>query len=94
MRRFFAIAQQAKEILATSDADWQKLAPRIGVTDGAGLAAYRRAYIDGIPRRPITEEAEDARKLYQILAKVGGTKLVGPANTLAPGTFYNDVGVN
>jgi NitT/TauT family transport system substrate-binding protein len=94
LQRFFAIAHKAKEILATSDDDWEKLAPRIGVFDKAALAAYRKAYIQGIPRRPIFEEAEDARKLYQVLAKVGGAKLVGLADALAPGTFYAESGVN
>src|SRR5882724_201445 len=31
--RFFEIARQAKEILAVSDTEWQRLAPRIGVSD-------------------------------------------------------------
>jgi NitT/TauT family transport system substrate-binding protein len=94
LNRFFAITQKAKDILTTSDATWSKLAPMVGIADQAELAIYRKTYVDGIPRRPITAEAEDARKLYQILAETGGAKLVGPSNELAAGTFYTGPGVD
>jgi NitT/TauT family transport system substrate-binding protein len=89
--RFLKMALEAKEILAASDADWQRLAPRVGTTDGATLAIYRRLYVEGIPRRPIAEEADDARTLYRVLAEIGGAELVGPAKELDPGTFYQPI---
>ena len=67
----------------------QRLAPRIGVTDKAGLDIYRRRYGEGIPRRPIAQEANDARALYHVLAALGGADLVGPAPDLDKGTFYD-----
>lgn len=87
--RFLAITREAKEILATSEADWQRLAPRIGVRDPESLAAYRRRYAEGIARRPVAEEEADARALFQAVAEIGGAELVGTARTLAPGTFYS-----
>jgi NitT/TauT family transport system substrate-binding protein len=75
-------------MLAASDADWQRLAPRIGTTDGATLAIYRQHYAEGIPRRPIAEESGDARTLYRVLADIGGADLVGSAKELDAGTFY------
>jgi NitT/TauT family transport system substrate-binding protein len=86
--RFLQAARQAKEILATSDAEWQRLAPRIGVHDTAALAIFRQRYGEGIFRRPIAEEEADARALYAVLAEVGGSDLVGPARELDRGTFY------
>jgi NitT/TauT family transport system substrate-binding protein len=86
--RFLDVARQAKEILATSDAEWQRLSPRIGVSDPKALAIYRARYGEGIFRRPIAEEEADARALYQVLAEVGGTELVGTARELDRGTFY------
>jgi NitT/TauT family transport system substrate-binding protein len=86
--RFLQAARQAKEILATSDAEWQRLAPRIGVHDAAALAIFRQRYGEGIFRRPIAEEEADARALYAVLAEVGGSDLVGPARELDRGTFY------
>src|SRR5215470_6526433 len=86
--RFLAATRQAKEILATSEDEWQRLAPRIRVTDPGALAIYRQRYGEGILRRPLAEEEADAQALYQVLAEVGGTELVGTARELAPGTFY------
>src|SRR5215471_14884486 len=63
--RFLEAATQAKDILAKSQDEWQRLAPHIGVSDNAGLEIYRRRYSDGIPRRPLRDEERDAQKLYR-----------------------------
>ena len=86
--RFFNVTRKAKEILAASPDEWRRLAPRIGVSDEAALDIYRRRYLEGIPRRPLGDEAADARALYRVLADIGGPDLVGPARELDPGTFY------
>ena len=86
--RFFSLTHQAKKILASSPAEWQRLAPRIGTTDSAELDLYRRRYAEGIPSRPLADDVADAQALYKVLARVGGADLVGPAKQLAPGTFY------
>jgi NitT/TauT family transport system substrate-binding protein len=86
--RFLDVVRQAKEILAASDSEWQRLAPRVGVSDPKALAIYRARYGEGIFRRPIAEEEADARGLYHVLADLGGTELVGPARELDRGTFY------
>ena len=86
--RFLIATRQAKDILAGSEAEWQRLARRIGTTDADTLAIYRRRYGEGIVRRPLADEEADARALYRVLAEVAGTELVGPARELAPGTFY------
>ena len=86
--RFLAATRQAKEILGTSETEWQRLAPRIRAGDDLALAIYRRRYAEGIVQRPLSEEEADARALYVILAAIGGAELVGPARELAAGTFY------
>jgi len=87
--RFLGVAAQAKDILANSEDEWKRLAPRIGVSDNAGLEIYRRRYSEGIPRRPIRDEERDAISLYRVLADIGGAELVGPARELDKGTFYD-----
>src|SRR5947208_6494959 len=67
--RFIAMTRGAKEILATSDAEWEKIAPLTGAADAATLRAYRDRYREGIPRRPIADEEADARDLYRALAE-------------------------
>jgi NitT/TauT family transport system substrate-binding protein len=87
--RFFSLTQQAKKILASSPAEWQRLAPRIGATDNAELDVYRRRYAEGIPSRPLADDVADAKALYKVLARIGGPDLVGPAQQLAADTFYS-----
>jgi NitT/TauT family transport system substrate-binding protein len=86
--RFFSAAGQAKEILADSPAEWQRLAARIGSSDASALEIYRQRYREGIPRRPIGEEIADAVALYGVFADIGGTELVGPVRALDRGAFY------
>ena len=89
LARFIAMTREAKEILATSDAEWDRIAPLMGAADAATLRVYRDRYREGIPRRPIADEEADARVLYRVLAAIGGSEIVGPAKELDPGTFYH-----
>lgn len=86
--RFFGATRQAKDILAQSPEEWQRLAPRIAASGTGALDIYRQRYLEGIPRRPLGAEVADANILYDILAEIGGADLVGPARALDPGTFY------
>jgi NitT/TauT family transport system substrate-binding protein len=86
--RFLAVTHKAKQILATSDAEWKRIAPLVHAKSDAALKIYRGYYRAGIPKRPIAEEEADARTLYSVLAKLGGKALVGDSKQLAPGTFY------
>jgi NitT/TauT family transport system substrate-binding protein len=89
LARFLAVTSKAKDILSASDADWETIAPLTGASDPATLRAYRDRYREGIPRRAIADEEADARVIYRVLAETGGRDLVGPAQELAPGTFYH-----
>ncbi|HEY0566566.1 MAG TPA: ABC transporter substrate-binding protein, partial [Xanthobacteraceae bacterium] len=48
--RFIAVTREAKEILANSDAEWERIAKLTGAPDAATLHAYRDRYREGIPR--------------------------------------------
>jgi NitT/TauT family transport system substrate-binding protein len=91
LARFIATTRKAKEILSSSDAEWDRIQPLTGAPDAATLRAYRERYREGIPRRSVAEEEEDARVLYRVLAKIGGRDLVGSAPQLDPGTFYHAI---
>jgi NitT/TauT family transport system substrate-binding protein len=91
LARFMAMTRKAKEILSTSDAEWEKIAALTGAPDTATLRAYRDRYREGIPRRPVADEEADARILYRALAQIGGRELVGAAPELVSGTFYRAI---
>ncbi len=86
--RFLDVTAKAKQILLTSNAEWQRIAPLTGAADAATLEVYRDRYRQGIPARPVADEEADARVLYRVLAELGGPALVGEGKELAPGTFY------
>ncbi|MER9861866.1 ABC transporter substrate-binding protein [Mesorhizobium sp. M0185] len=90
VRGFVKASMQAKDLLARSDDEWLRLAPLIRAK-GKELEKLRDRYRQGIPRRPIGEEAADAGKLYHVLAAIGGEKLVGRAPEMAPGTFWPEL---
>jgi len=88
MKAFIKASREAKEIMKNSDAEWERLREKTGAGDDATLVALRDRFRAGIPDRPLREEMEDTAKVYAILAEIGGEKLVGPAETMTPGTFW------
>jgi len=88
VRSFIAASRDAKELLRSSDAEWETLREMTGAKDDATLFALRDRFREGIPDRPLSEEMADTAKVYEILAELGGEKLVGAAKTMAPGTFW------
>jgi NitT/TauT family transport system substrate-binding protein len=79
----------AKKIMQDSDAEWQRLRPLTQAEGDATLLALRDGYRDGIPTAWGDAERADAAKVFAILAKIGGSELIGNADRLAPGTFWN-----
>ncbi|MER8483806.1 ABC transporter substrate-binding protein [Mesorhizobium sp. M1322] len=90
IRGFIKASALSKDLLAISDDEWLRLAPIIRA-QGKELAKLRDRYREGIPRRPVAEDAADAGKLYRVLAEIGGERLVGRAPEMAPGTFWQEL---
>ena len=90
--RFIAMTRAAKEILATSDAEWEKIAALTGARRCTRPCAPT-AIATGRAFRAVSiaDEEADARVLYRVLATVGGRELVGPAPELESGTFYHAI---
>jgi NitT/TauT family transport system substrate-binding protein len=86
---FIKASRDAKALLGSSDEEWQRLTPVIKA-EGRELDVLRDRYREGIPARTIDVEEADAEKLYAVLYKLGGERLVGSGKTLAPGTFWKE----
>ena len=85
---FARASHAAKAVLASDDAAWQAIRPLMQADDDAAFAVLRRRFLEGIPRRPVADEAADAARLYAVLAELGGDKLVGPAKALPEGLYW------
>ena len=91
VRAFAAASRAAKQIMATSDAEWQRLTPLTRVDDPATLEALRRRFVAGIVPHWGEQERKEAADLYLVLARLGGEALVGKSPTLVEGTFWPGV---
>lgn len=87
VKGFIRAAKAARQILASSDAEWERLAPLTKAKDAETLRLLRERYREGIPK-DTAASARDAGIVFGVLAELGGPKLVGDQTKLAPGTFW------
>ena len=89
LERFLAASQEAKGIMAKSDAEWERLKPLVRAEDGASFAALKAGYRAGIPSCSDGEAPVTMAAVFKVLAETGGEKLVGKSKTLSEGTLWN-----
>lgn len=83
---FLAASAEAKAMLVRSDAAWDDLRPKMNAASDAEFIALRGEFRAGIPSGNVDPAA--AETLFEILARRGGSALVGDAKTLPDGVFY------
>ena len=83
---FVTASRGAKEKLASDPAAWDRLRPRMRAEKDADFEALKAGFIAGIPK-PGAIDADAAGKLLEVMAQMGGEKLVGAAKTLPEGIF-------
>ncbi|MES9831760.1 MAG: ABC transporter substrate-binding protein [Candidatus Thiodiazotropha sp. DIVDIV] len=88
---FIQATDKAKQILQKSDQEWELLRPLMKAPDDATFFALRDGFRAGIPSHWGRQELNDANQLFNILFKLGGKKLVGNTDQLAPGTFWPNI---
>ena len=89
IRGFLRGLLAAQKILASSDAEWERIRPLTKAKDDTTFRALRDTYRAGIPASFGAEDIAAARTLFQTLAEFGGRDLVGESGSLAPGTFWS-----
>ena len=83
---FYEASREAKDMLATSDATWEAIRPRMHASSDAQFDQLRADWLAGAPARgPVN--AEGAAKMLALMAELGGENLVGAATTLPEGLF-------
>ncbi|WP_299837163.1 ABC transporter substrate-binding protein [uncultured Jannaschia sp.] len=81
-------SRAAKDLLASDDAVWEDLRPQMNAADDAEFEALKEGWIAGIPPEGPVDEAAAAR-MFDLMAELGGPELVGQAETLPEGVFYD-----
>ena len=85
---FLRASRAAKQVLAESDEEWERLQPLLRAEDEATLHALRDGYRAGIPYCFGEPEVRAARRVFEIMAREGGNELVGSSGALSAGTFW------
>ncbi|MCR9086635.1 MAG: ABC transporter substrate-binding protein [Rhodobacteraceae bacterium] len=81
-----AASRAAKEMLASDDAEWDRLRPRMKAKSDAEFEALKAGWRAGIPDPgPVNEE--EAAAMLRLMAELGGSDLVGEATDLPEGVF-------
>jgi NitT/TauT family transport system substrate-binding protein len=88
IRGFLAASFEAKQRLATSDAEWTALRPLMDAPDEALFQELKQSYRRGIPKGWATADAAAAEQAYAVMVAAGGPKISGGDPSLAPGTFW------
>lgn len=84
---FFSASNEAKQIMLTSDNEWQTLKPKMKAESEAIFISLRDKFRAGIPACGPNPMA-DITLTYKVLADIGGEKLVGKATQLSKDTFW------
>jgi len=88
VQAFAAASIKARDIMRNDDNEWDKLRGIMKADDDDTFTALRRRYREGIPQSWSKLERAAAAIIMRILAKEGGSKLVGDKQELSPGTFW------
>jgi len=89
IKGFLAAAQEARDLLASSPAEWHKIAPLAKVDDPQTLSRLREAYRRGVAAgEPAADVADQAQKLLELLVAFGGIDEAPPGGRVPAGTFF------
>ncbi|MBS9782893.1 MAG: ABC transporter substrate-binding protein [Arcobacter sp.] len=85
---FLKASYETKQFLNEKDKEWNKIRPFMKAKSDSIFIALKNGYKNGIVKSFGKKNIEDTKKLYSLLAKEGGKKLIGDALVLDEKTFY------
>lgn len=81
-----AASRDAKKLLASNDAEWDRLRPRMNAKTDAQFEGLKAGFRAGIPSEgPVDEDAAD--RMLRLMVELGGEELLGQATELPSGVF-------
>lgn len=89
LNKFLSVSRHASNLLCTSDSHWDAVLPLTRTHDIATQKLLRSRYCEGRVESFTLEDQRAIQDIYAILAKTGGTKLVGSINQLDPKLFWD-----
>lgn len=86
---FLQASYETKKLLNSSNIQWLRIKKQMKAKNEKIYNALVKGYRNGIPKTFGEKEKESAKKVFDILVKEGGRKLVGKSKVLEEGTFWN-----
>ncbi len=86
---FLKASSEAKQLLSSNDKEWDKLRTLMKAKKDSIFAVLKDGYKKGIVQKFDENNIKDTKKLYELLVKEGGQKLVGDAIKLDETIFYD-----
>lgn len=85
-QNLYDASRDAKDLLASDDAAWEAIRPRMRAKSEAQFATLKADWIGGIPARGPVDVAA-ANKMLAVMAELGGADMVGKASSVPEGLF-------
>ncbi|QHQ37452.1 ABC transporter substrate-binding protein [Algicella marina] len=85
-KALYAASRDAKELLKSDDSAWEAIRGNMNASNDEQFIALRDDFRAGMPA-PGNVDLDGADRFLQLMAELGGEKLVGQATTLPEGLF-------
>ena len=88
LKGFINASNEARQILKTSNEEWQRISEMTGANNQLMLEKIRDGFRKGIPSDNHQLMKKNIQSAYDILSRIGGEDLVGSSSSLSPGTYW------
>ena len=86
---FLKASLEAKDILLENETEWNRIKPLMKVKNENTFEALKDGYKKGVIKKFNKNNIEDSKKVFEILLKEGGKKLLKNSKELDLNTFWN-----